>query len=282
MFRDRHRLVKDLALEAQVFSTRAAQGFIIIIVFLLLLIGRYVWLQILRHDELSTRSEANRVKSRPLPPSRGLIYDRNGILLAENVLEYRLEIIPEQAGDVDAVVEELSHILPLETEERERFNDLRKVRRRFNSLPLRFHLTESEVALFAVNRHRFPGVEVVPYLKRFYPLGADLGHVVGYVSRIGVEDRERLDDPRYSATTHIGKSGIERYYEDILLGEAGYERVETNAEGRVLRTLDRMPPKPGQNLYLSLDSRLQQAAIAALEGQTGVAIAIDPNNGEVL
>lgn len=282
IFGDRQRLLKDLALESQIFGTRATQGFVIIVAFILLLILRYVWLQVLRHDEFTTRSEANRVKSRPLPPSRGLIYDRNGILLAENVLEYRLEVIPEQAGDVENTVLQVGTVVPIDDEDRERFAELRKARRRFNSLPLRFHLSENEVARFALNRHRFPGVEVVPYLKRFYPMGADLGHVVGYVGRIGAEDRERLDDPRYSATTHIGKTGIERYYEDILLGEVGYERVETNAEGRVLRELDRVPPKPGQNLYLSLDARLQAAAIAAFEGRAGVAVAIDPRSGEIL
>lgn len=282
LFGERQRLLKDVVLESQIFGTRATQGFLIIFAFILLLIGRYVWLQVLRHDELSTRSEANRVKSRPLPPSRGLIYDRNGVLLAENVLEYRLEVIPEQAGDVEATVNQVGTVITIDAEDRERFAELRKTRRRFNSLPLRFHLSEVEVAHFAVNRHRFPGVDVVPYLKRFYPMGADLGHVVGYVGRIGAEDRERLDDPRYSATTHIGKTGIERFYEDILLGEVGYERVETNAEGRVLRELDRVPPKPGQHLYLSLDARLQRAAIAAFEGRAGVAVAIDPRSGEIL
>ncbi len=281
-FRPEQRLLKDVVVEGQIFSARATQGFLIIIGFILLLIGRYVWLQVLRHDELSTRSEANRVKSRPLPPSRGLIYDRNGVLLAENVLEYRLEVIPEQAGDVARVVDELASVLPIDADERERFDALRKSRRRFQSLPLRFHLSEDEVATFAVNRHRFPGVEVVPYLKRYYPMGADLAHVVGYVGRIGAEDSERLEDPRYSATTHIGKTGIERKYEDILLGEVGYERIETNAEGRALRVLERVPPKPGQILHLSLDARLQRAAIEALEGRAGVAVAIDPRTGEVL
>ncbi|PJA39759.1 MAG: penicillin-binding protein 2, partial [Lysobacterales bacterium CG_4_9_14_3_um_filter_62_6] len=240
------------------------------------------WLQVIEHGSLSTAAEQNRIKSRPLPPSRGLIYDRNGVLLAENVLEYRLEIVPEQAGDVMATVAAITAVIRIDPEDLERFGQLRQSQRRFHSLPIKFHLSEEEVARFAVNRYRFPGVEVVPYLKRFYPLGADLGHVIGYVGRIGTEDRERLDDPRYSATTHIGKTGIERYYEDRLLGQVGYEQVETNAEGRALRVLGRVAPKPGQNLYLALDARLQQAAIAAFEGRPGVAVAIDPNNGEVL
>ena len=282
LFRTQQRLVKDVIVESQIFSVRATQGFVIIFCFILLLIGRYVWLQVMRHDELTTRSEANRVKSRPLPPSRGLIYDRNGVVLAENILEYRLELIPEQAGDVERSVEAVSRVLPIDAEDRERFDALRKAGRRFQSLPLRFHLSEEEVALFAVNRHRFPGIEVVPYLRRYYPMGADLGHVVGYVGRISAEDSKRLDDPRYSATTHIGKTGIERQYEDILLGEVGYERIETNAEGRALRVLGRVPPKPGQHVHLTLDAKLQRAAIDAFEGRAGVAVAIDPRNGEVL
>jgi penicillin-binding protein 2 len=280
--RRRPVLVKDVALESVLFKRRAAQGFAIIVLALLVLIARYVWLQVIEHSSLSTAAEQNRIKSRPLPPSRGLIYDRNGVLLAENVLEYRLEIVPEQAGEVTATVAAIAAVISIDPEDLERFEQLRQSQRRFHSLPIKFHLSEEEVARFAVNRYRFPGVEVVPYLKRFYPLGADLGHVIGYVGRIGTEDRERLDDPLYSATTHIGKTGIERYYEDRLLGQVGYEQVETNAEGRALRVLGRVAPKPGQNLYLALDARLQQAAIAAFEGRPGVAVAIDPNNGEVL
>ncbi|MGD9583718.1 MAG: penicillin-binding protein 2 [Lysobacterales bacterium] len=280
--RRRPRALKDPVAEVRLFAARAAQGFALIVLALLVLLGRYLWLQVVHHDEYRTRSEQNRIKSRPLPPSRGLIYDRNGVLLAENVLEYRLEIVPERVADVEAVVAAIAQLIPLDADERESFEQLRQTGRRFNSLPLKFHLSESEVARFSVNRHRFPGVEVVPYLKRFYPFGAGLGHVIGYVGRLGSEDRERLDDPRYSATTHVGKTGIERYYEDRLLGDVGYEQVETNAEGRALRVLERIAPRPGQHLHLSLDARLQRLAIEAMAGQPGAVVAIDPRNGEVL
>jgi penicillin-binding protein 2 len=276
------RAVKDPVRESSLFRVRAAEGFLVIALCLAVLLGRYVWLQVLRHDEFSGRADENRIKLKPLPPSRGLIYDRNGVLLAENILDHRLEVIPEQAGDVDATLERLGQVIAISPDDREQFDALRKVKRRFHNIPLRYALSEQEVSRFALERHRFPGVEVVPYLTRFYPQGSDFAHVVGYVGRIDNEDRERLEEARYSATTHIGKTGIERYYEDLLLGEVGYERIETNAEGRALRVLGRVPSKPGRHLHLSIDARLQRAAVAAFAGRAGAAVAIDPRNGEVL
>lgn len=282
LFRRPNRVIKDLAQETQIFRVRAAEGLALIALCLLVLIGRYAWLQFARHDELSARSEQNRIKLRPLAPSRGLIYDRNGVLLAENVPQFRLELVPEQVENIDATVRELANIVALDSEDIDAFTQLRSSTRRFQSIPLRFHLSEAEVARLSVNRHRFKGVEVVPYQTRFYPLGADIAHIVGYVGRIGSEDRKLLNDSRYSATTHIGKTGVERKYESMLLGEVGYEQIEANAEGRSLRVLGHVPPKPGTNLWLSIDSRLQAAAIAAFEGRPGAAVAIDPNNGEIL
>ena len=276
------RAVKDPLQESNLFRVRAAEGFLIIALCLAVLLGRYVWLQVLRHDEFSGRADENRIKLKPLPPSRGLIYDRNGVLLAENILDYRLELIPEQAGDVDATLDRLAAVIAISEDDREQFDALRKVKRRFHNIPLRYALSEQEVSRFAVERHRFPGVEVVPYLTRFYPQGSDFAHVIGYVGRIDTEDRERLEEARYSATTHIGKTGIERYYEDLLLGEVGYERIETNAEGRALRVLGRVPSKPGRHLHLSIDAHLQRATVAAFAGRAGAAVAIDPRNGEVL
>lgn len=276
------RAVKDAVQESNLFRVRAAEGFLIIAVCLAVLVARYVWLQVLRHDEFSGRADENRIKLKPLPPSRGLIYDRNGVLLAENILDYRLELIPEQAGDVEGTLERLGQVIAISADDREQFDALRKVKRRFHNIPLRYALSEQEVSRFALERHRFPGVEVVPYLTRFYPQGSDFAHVIGYVGRIDSEDRERLEESRYSATTHIGKTGIERYYEDRLLGDVGYERVETNAEGRALRVLGRVPSKPGQHLRLSIDARLQRATVAAFAGRPGAAVAIDPRNGEVL
>jgi penicillin-binding protein 2 len=278
----RRSKLKDGAREVALFQRRAIVGFLIIVVFLGVLAARFVHLQVVRHDEFATRADQNRIKLRPIPPARGLIFDRNGTLLADNTAAFRLEVIPEQVKDIDALLESLRDVVPVTDDDIKRFKEQRKGRRGFNSLPLRFRLSEDEVAKFAVNRWRFHGVEVVPYLTRTYPRGAEFGHVVGYVSRIDEADLRDLDVTRYAGTTHIGKTGIERYYEKLLHGEPGYERVEVNADGRALRVLDSTPPTPGRNLYLSIDVRLQEAAEAVFDGKPGAAVAIDPRNGEVL
>ena len=276
------RRIKDAASETALFRRRALAGFVIIALCLAVLLGRFFQLQVSRHDEFSARSDANRIKIRPLPPARGLIFDRNGIVLADNVPQYRLELTPEQVEDIDDTLQRLRAVIPLSAEDIERFNELRRLKRRFDGVPVRLHLSESEVAHFAVHRHRFPGVEVVPYLTRSYPQRELLAHVVGYVGRIDEGDRERLDPARYAGFSHIGKTGIERQYEDVLLGEPGYEQVETDAQGRALRVLHRVPPKQGRHVRLALDVKLQEAAVAAFEGRPGAAVAIDPRNGEVL
>ncbi len=274
--------IKDNPREALLFRARAVAGFGLIVLCLVCLAGRFVYLQIVRHEEFVTRAEQNRIKLQPLPPARGLIYDRNGVLLADNRPAYRLEVIPERTRNLDATLDELGAIVALSDDDLRRFREARKGRRAFQNVPLRFRLSEDEVARFAVNRWRFPGVEVVPYLTRHYPHGAEFGHVVGYVARIDESDLDKLDASRYAGTTHIGKTGIERQYEDLLHGEPGFERVEANADGRVLRVLDRQPSTPGRNLYLSLDARLQEATEAAFAGRAGAAVAVDPRNGEVL
>jgi penicillin-binding protein 2 len=280
----RRSKLKDSGREVALFQRRALVGFLIIVVCLGVLASRFAHLQVVRHDEFATRADQNRIKLRPIPPARGLIFDRNGVLLADNTAAFRLEVVPEQikVKDVDEMFERLREVVPLTDDDIKRYKEQRKGRRGFNSIPLRFRLSEDEVAKFAVNRWRFPGVEVVPYLTRTYPRGAEFGHVVGYVARIDEADLRELDATRYAGTTHIGKTGIERYYEKLLHGEPGYERVEINADGRALRVLDSTPPKPGKNLYLSIDVRLQEAAEAIFEGKPGAAVAIDPRNGEVL
>ncbi len=274
--------IKEAHQEAASFRARAIVGFGLIVLCLSVLCLRFYYLQVEKHAEFTTKSDANRIRLHTLPPTRGLIYDRNGRLLADNVPAYRLEVIPEQAGNLDLLLQELRRIIVLSDDEVQHFRALSKTKRAFQSLPLRLHLTEDEMARFAINRQRFPGVDVVPYLTRHYPLGNEFAHLVGYVARIDASEQEKLDTDRYDATTHIGKTGIERYYEDRLHGEPGYERVETNADGRALRVIERISPKAGQNLYLSIDARLQEAVEAAFEGKAGAAVAIDPRNGEVL
>ncbi|MCK9538175.1 penicillin-binding protein 2 [Dokdonella sp.] len=274
--------LKEAQLEASLFRRRALAGFGLIVLALVALGVRFAWLQIERHDEFRARSEANRVLTRPLPPARGLIYDRNGVLLADNVAAFRLEVTPEQVADMDAMLAALARVVPLGADDLARFRALRKGKRAYQSVPLRMKLSEEEIARFSVNRWAFPGVDVVPYLTRAYPLGADFAHVVGYVGRIDSDDLATLDKGEYAGTTHIGKTGIERYYEARLHGTPGYEQVEVNADHRPLRVLDRVAPQPGENLYLSIDADIQAAAQAAFAGRAGAAVAIDPRNGEVL
>ncbi len=264
------------------FRARAVAGFLLIGAGFGLLIGRYQYLQIWRHDELALRSESNRVKVRAIPPARGLIYDRNGILLAENVTAFRLEVIPEQVNDMTSTLSAISSVVPIDDDEIDLFRRRLSQNRHFDSVPLKMHLTEDEVARFAVNRWRFPGVDVVPYLSRRYPHGPLLAHVIGYVSRIDVDDLKRIDADIYKGTSHIGRDGLERSYEDVLHGKPGYELVEMNADGRVLRILERHEPIPGENLYLSIDMAMQKAAMDAFEGRPGSAVVIDPRNGQVM
>ena len=276
------RPIKDGRQEAAMFARRAVIGFLIIFVLLGVLGVRFWYLQVSQHDEFQARSDANRILTRPLAPARGLIYDRNGVLLAENVAAFRLEVIPEQVADMDALLHDLQDTIGVSDDDIARFKSLVKSKRSYQSVPLRLKLSEEEIALFSVNRWRFSGVDVVPYLTRFYPKGAGFGHLVGYVGRIDAADVERLDASLYAGTTHAGKTGIERSYEALLHGQPGYELVEVNADRRPLRVIDRVAPTPGKNLYLTVDARIQEAGEAAFEGRAGASVAIDPRNGEVL
>ena len=261
---------------------RTVQALIFAAVLIAILIGRLVHLQVLAHEHYITLSDDNRIKILPLPPNRGLIFDRNGLILADNLPSYRLEIILEQIRDVEDTLDALSELVNIRDVDRKRFEKLRQRTPVFKPVALRFHLSDDEVARFAINRHRFPGVDIVAGLSRHYPHGPLAVHALGYVGRIDERDLQRIDASDYSGTTHIGKVGIERTYEDVLHGTVGYRQVETNAEGRILRTLVRTPPVPGENLYLTMDAELQSVAEQAFEGNAGAAIAIDPNNGEVL
>ena len=246
--------------------------------------ARFAFLQIARHDEFIARSDQNRISVRSIAPTRGLIYDRNGVLLADNVAAFRLEVVPEQAKNMPQLLEELGERAgAVRRRHLERFNALRKAKHSFESIPLRFKLQRRrDRALrdrpLALSRR---GRRAVPDPR--YPLGEQFAHVIGYVGRIDVADAEKLDARSYAGTTHVGKTGIERYYEDELHGEVGYEKVEVNVDKRPMRVLaGRVAPKPGENIYLTIDARLQQAAEAAFEGRAGAAVAIDPRNGEVL
>ncbi|WP_312237679.1 penicillin-binding protein 2 [Stenotrophomonas sp.] len=275
------RQAKNPHAEAEQFRRRAALGFLGVLVCLLGLGGWYFKLQVLDHDVYATRSEANRIKPRPVVPGRGMIYDRNGRLLAENVPAFRLDITPDKVKDMDATLAGLAKILDLSPEDIETFNKSRKARRKFLPVTLKLRVTDEEMARFAVDRWRYPGVELEPYLTRRYPYGDLFAHIIGYVGRVDDKDLEILGEGN-AALTHIGKSGLERYYEQELRGKVGYEQVETNVQGRAIRTIGRVAAQSGADLRLSIDADLQRAMVAAFGDFEGAAVAMDPRTGEVL
>ncbi len=274
--------LKDPRDEQRLFVRRTRLARIVIIVCMLTLLSRFFWLQIIAHENFSTRSESNRVSIRPLAPNRGLIYDRRGRVIAENRPAYRLEIVPEKVKDIPALLDELSGLIALSDDDRKSFDKSRRHYRVFDSIPVKFNLSEQEVARFAVNRHRFSGVDVVPYLSRYYPYGELLTHVIGYVGRLDDADIARVDAGNYRGTRMIGKIGIEQFQEASLHGTSGFERVETNASGRVLHVLERQQAIAGTDLVLSIDVAVQQAAWDALGDQPGSVVAIDPRDGSVI
>ncbi|KAF1014845.1 MAG: Peptidoglycan D,D-transpeptidase MrdA [Stenotrophomonas maltophilia] len=275
------RPVKNPHAEGEQFRRRAALGFLGVLVCLVGLGGWYFKLQVLDHDVYATRSDANRIKPRPVVPGRGLIYDRNGRLLAENVPAFRLDVTPDKVKDMDATLAGLAKIMSISAEDIEAFRKARKARRSFLPITLKLRVSDEEMARFAVDRWQFPGVELQPYLTRRYPYGDLFAHIIGYVGRVDEKDLEILGEGN-SALTHIGKSGLERYYEQQLRGRVGYEQVETNVQGRAIRTLGRVAAQSGADLRLSIDADLQRAMAAAFGDQEGSAVAIDPRTGEVL
>jgi len=274
--------IKDYLRESRLFRVRAGTATFGMILLLLLLILSLTKLQVFEHQHFTTLSQDNRVKVQPLPPTRGLIYDRNGTILAQNVSTHSLEITPERVPDLEQTLEQLGKIIIITEKDRKRFDRLRRQQRRFDSIPIRVHLEEEEVARFAVNRHRFPGVDIQAKLLRGYPLGEKTAHVLGYVGRINKQELKEIDNSAYSGTTHIGKTGVEKTYEEVLHGKVGLQQVEVNALGRVIRVLKSQAPIPGQNLHLSLDAGLQEVAVTAFGDYTGAAVAIDPQTGELL
>ena len=283
MMRQRSRpAVKNLIAESQLFRARTVQALCLAGLVLLLLVGRYAQLQLVQHEELTSRSERNRMKLQPVPPARGLIYDRHGVLLADNRPAFRLEMVPERLEDLDATLALLRELVQIDPDDEQRLREQIRAVRRFQPVPLKFDLSELDVARIAINRHRLPGVDITPYQTRQYLYGELYAHVVGYVGRIDADDQARLESRRYAGSTHVGKTGLERFYEDLLHGSAGFEQLETNAAGRPLRVLSRTPPQVGNHLYLSIDHRLQMAMVQAFGDEHGAAMAVDPRNGEVL
>jgi len=275
--------IKDDARERRVFAARAATAFLVVVALVSALVVRLVQLQVWEHDTYQTRSEQNRIQVQPLAPPRGLIYDRNGDLLASNRPISTLTVVRERVRDLPALFAELNTLVEISDEEVARyFERLERRRRPFEPVALKLNLSEEEVARLAVNRHRLPGVEIATELVRHYPLDGLMAHAVGSVRRVTEEDLRRLDGVRYSATRFIGRHGVERFYEQSLHGEVGYQKVETDAHGRIRQVLDINPPVAGQNITVHLDSRLQIAAAAALGERRGAVVALDPRSGGVL
>lgn len=280
---DRHgQPLKDPWLETRLFRARIITGFGLLLLVVVGLLARYFWLQVIKHEEFSTQSINNQVQLVPVAPNRGLIYDRRGRPVAENLPAYRLELVPEKVADIEKTISALGALVELPEDVLEQFNKDRNRYRSFEAVPLKFNLDEEEVARFAVDRHRYPGVDVVPYLSRYYPYKGLLTHVLGYVGRIDENDLAGINTDDYRANSHIGKSGIEKQYEQRLHGRSGLETVETNVQGRVIQVLNRRDPIHGDDLVLSLDIAVQQAAWTALGDRPGSVVAINPNDGSVL
>lgn len=257
-----------------------AGGFVLIL--FLVLLGRLVYLQVFEHARYASMAQENRVRVVALPPPRGLIYDRHGVVLAENVPSYSLEVTPEHVPNMQATLAALAKVVKLSQDDMRRFRTRLKGGWPFKSIALRLNLSPEEVARFAVERYRFPGVDIVPRLRRYYPLGASMVDAVGYVGRIDVKELRSVDAKNYEGTAYFGKIGIERFYERRLHGKVGYQKLEVDAHGRPLRVLSTQPPVPGEDLVLSIDAGLQRIAEKALAGKEGAAVAIDPRTGEVL
>ena len=274
--------LKDPARELQIFQARAAVAIGLVLVLTLGLTARMFYLQVREYEHFKTQSDDNRVNIFALAPTRGLIFDRNGVILAQNTPTYSLEVVPETITDMDVMLADLRDIIDISDADERRFRSQLKKKRGFESIPLRFRLSAAEVAEFSVNRHFFPGVDVHARPTRNYPHGPLAVHIVGYVGRIDERELQRIDAANYRGTSHIGKTGVEQSYEKVLHGTVGYEHVETNALGRTLRTLSRNDPVPGRNLYLTIDASLQAVAEQSLGDNNGAVVAIEPATGALL
>ena len=279
---DKKYTVKDTLEENRIFLSRVVAAFVFIILLTLGLIVRLVYLQVVGHEHYSTLAKDNRIKVVPLPPTRGIIYDRHGRILAENNPSYSLELIPEQIKNLDETLLKLQQLLDISDEKIEQYQKQRKRHKSFSSTPLLLRMTDEDVAKFASVRPYFPGVDIHARLLRHYPYGELSAHVVGYVGRINERELKTLPVSEYRGTHHVGKIGIEKTYESQLHGAVGYAEIETNAQGRAVNSVDSVDPVPGSNIYLTLDIDLQKTAYDALEGYNGAAVAIEIQSGDVL
>ncbi len=275
--------IKNQFKELALYQNRMLVGFIWVVFMLLVLIGWVANLQVFQYEKYRTESDNNRIRVLPVAPTRGLIYDRNGIILAENRSVYSLELVPEQVRNAENTVEQLQQLLNIDEADLDRFwRDYRRTRERFKKIPIIQRLSEKQVALFSVDKHKFPGVSVEARLVRYYPYGEVLVHALGRVGRINSGELGKIDQQNYKATRNIGKTGLEKYYETLLHGTIGSQKVETDVQGRVLRVLEQQAPEAGSDLHLEIDLPLQMKAYEALKGKRGAIVAVDPKTGGVL
>lgn len=278
--------IRDHSAETNLFLRRIFVAFLGILLLTALLLVTLAHLQIAQFNYYRTRSNENRIKVIPIPPNRGIIYDRNGIPLAINNTVYQLEVIPEKTQSLTAQLQQLKTIIGLTQGEIDTFKSERHQYPGYSSIPLKNKLSQKQIARFMVNQHFFPAFSIVGKQHRYYPYGATFAHAIGYVSKINDSDKARLTEEGkrqyYMGTSNIGKLGIERYYESLLHGYPGYQEVEVNSHGRVIRQLNKTLPKVGQDIYLTLDLKLQQYIEKLLKGQRAAVVAMDPNNGEIL
>ena len=279
--------IKDTEREIQLFRLRLSVAGLVVLTCFGLLMLRFVWLQGVRHNEYYERAESNRISVVPAVPNRGLIIDRNGVILARNYSAYTLEITPDKINrPLDTVIDELAKIVDIQAKDRKRFRRQMEESKSFESLPIRTRLTDEEVARFAAQRYRFPGVDIQARLFRQYPLGQTASHMIGYIGRVNKREAERLEESEdaanYRGTEYIGKEGIEKSYERELHGNTGYDEIEVSAGGRANRTLSRNAPTPGNNLILSVDIELQKIIEKAFGDRRGALVAIEPATGDVL
>ncbi|NNE39122.1 MAG: penicillin-binding protein 2, partial [Gammaproteobacteria bacterium] len=271
--------LQDHQLERQIVLSRLIIGGLLAFVLLLLLFARLFFLQINQYNYYSTKSDSYRIHVQSVVPTRGLIYDRNGVLLAENIPSFTLSLVREHAGDIDRSLEIIGSLITLTEDDIEKFYTRLKSRSvPFAAVPVRYNLSEEEIATLSVNQFQLPGISVEAELVRHYPHGEVFAHTVGYLGSITEEEIRTLDPVNYRGTHQVGKMGIERFYEDILHGRVGYETVEKNAHMQLMKVLDRTDPVPGQDIVLHLDSKLQQAAVDALGDYRGAVVAIDPQS----
>lgn len=278
--------IRNAQLEIHHFRWRLIVSTGFVLTMFALLFGRFFYLQVMQYEHFHTLAEANRISIVPITPNRGIITDRNGVVLAHNYSAYTLEITPGKVRDLDALIDELSTLVEIAPKDRRRFKKLLEESRNFESLPIRTRLSDEEIARFAANRYRFPGVEINARPFRHYPQGDMFSHVVGHIGRINQRELEQLEADNmiaaYRGTTHIGKLGLEQSYESILHGTTGVENVEVDSGGRAVRTLSRTPPQSGDNLVLKLDAALQEVVNRAFGERRGALVAIEPATGGVL